>query len=104
MGYEKNLAYLYVPVLAFYRDPFMTEKKSKQNIIQNVCLPWKKKKKHLLLPAVKQQPVAKELREKKSIFITSVPLTPFYKMEARNTVSYKHEILAKKYLNSKMHI
>lgn len=49
-----------------------------------------------------QQPVAKERREERSIIIPSVPLTP-HKMEDRNTVSYKHELSARKHLNSQMH-
>lgn len=56
---------------------------------------------HPLLPAVIKQPVAKKLRENREVFSSpSVPLTSFHKMEARNTVSYEHERLARKHLST----
>lgn len=50
--YQKNLAYLYVPVLAFYRGIFSDQKKNNENQILYKMSVFPKQT-HLLLLAVK---------------------------------------------------
>ena len=99
MGHIRTSWFIYIYLHCFFAEIFLFL----QKLIKNIYISVFPERTHILLPAAEQQPVAKELREKRSILTPSVLLAPFYKMEARNTVSHKHEILARKYLSSEVH-